>query len=450
MTEPTRDEDETPKEDDAAPEESADELERGDGAPANEEADETVEADGASRKSFALAALGAVGIFASVFFVVNCHRPPETPTPLLAQRDQGERLYGTYCSLCHGDEGEGYAADNANALANQDFLVSVTDDFIRAGIHEGRPGTAMAAYASERGGPLSPDEVDALVTYIRAWQDEPSVDVHMRRVQGDATSGRALFAQHCASCHGPNAEGGNDYSAMSLENPHFLATASDGQIRYAIEKGRRGTPMPAFENELTPEHIDDVVVYLRSLQREVEVEEIVAPTAEELPVVINPDGEAPNFSELREGRYVPSEEVARELDRGAKMIILDARAASDFARFHIPGALPSPYYELDALKGRLPRDGTWILAYCGCPHAASGRVMDNLRDEGFENTAVIDEGIGHWRREGYPLAGSDVDGDNGDDAEKPGEPRAPGIVPAIRPGHEGHHHGHHHEHNHAH
>jgi cytochrome c oxidase cbb3-type subunit 3 len=55
------------------------------------------------------------------------------------------------------------------------------------------------------------------------------------------------------------------------------------------------------------------------------------------------------------------------------------------------------------MSAKLPKDGTWILAYCGCPHAASGRVMDTLRAQGFPRTAVIDEGIFEWIRRGYPI-----------------------------------------------
>jgi rhodanese-related sulfurtransferase len=29
--------------------------------------------------------------------------------------------------------------------------------------------------------------------------------------------------------------------------------------------------------------------------------------------------------------------------------------------------------------------------------------MDHLRENGFEHTAVIDEGVRHWHDEGYPV-----------------------------------------------
>jgi len=323
---------------------------------------------------------------------------------------QAGRLYRTYCGLCHGDEGEGYAADDANALANQDFLVSVTDEFLWVAIAEGRPGTAMAAYHEPRGGPLEEPQIDLLVDYIRNWQEEDMAELHPGPIEGDPVRGAQVFARECAGCHGDRGQG---ESAISLNHPVFLRTASDGQIRYAIAKGRRGTPMPAFEGDLQEQTIDDLVALIRSWEpEENEAEEAAAPSAAatEGPVVIHPDGAAPVFPPLREGRYVPSEAVADALADGRRMIILDARAASDYARFHLPGAIPSPYYEVESVMERLPRDGTWIIAYCACPHAASGRVMDFLRENEFENTAVLDEGVLHWRDEGYPVVVGDEPG----------------------------------------
>ena len=334
---------------------------------------------------------------------------PDARTGADGELAQGERLYRTYCGLCHGDEGEGYAADDANALANQDFLVSVSNEFLRVAIAEGHPGTAMAAYHENRGGPLNDEEIDAIVELIRSWQVEDQADLGSMEVEGDPTRGAQVFARECAGCHGDRGQGD---SAISLNHPVFLKTANDGQIRYAIAKGRRGTPMPAFEGELSDQSIDDLVALIRSWEPDEAPRPTAGPSAAALegPVVVNPDGEAPDFSALREGRYVPSEEVADALHDGRRMIILDARAASDYARFHLPGAIPSPYYEVESVMERLPRDGTWIIAYCACPHAASGRVMDFLRENGFQNTAVLDEGVLHWRDEGFPVVVGDEPG----------------------------------------
>ena len=122
---------------------------------------------------------------------------------------------------------------------------------------------------------------------------------------------------------------------------------------------------------------------------------------EKLPIVINPKGQTPSFT-LRAGRFVGVDQVKAALDKKQRMIIIDARSPSDFIASHIPGAISNGYYDRAGLD-RLKDDGTWIIAYCACPHHASGEVVDELRRRDFKNTAVLDEGILYWRQRGYPL-----------------------------------------------
>ena len=98
------------------------------------------------------------------------------------------------------------------------------------------------------------------------------------------------------------------------------------------------------------------------------------------------------------------EQVKLALEQNKKMILLDTRTTSEWQKAHIPGAIPIPYYisEREVSKG-LPKDDTWIIAYCGCPHAASDKVIDMLRKKGYQNTAVIDEGFFIWLQSGYPI-----------------------------------------------
>ena len=118
---------------------------------------------------------------------------------------------------------------------------------------------------------------------------------------------------------------------------------------------------------------------------------------------MNPKGEAPQFT-LREGRYVPAAEVVAALEQKKRFILLDTRPASAWQRSHIPGAVPMPYYrDTSRANEHLPDDGTWIVAYCACPHAASDRVVDRLQELGYRNLAVIDEGILRWTAMGLPV-----------------------------------------------
>lgn len=71
---------------------------------------------------------------------------------------------------------------------------------------------------------------------------------------------------------------------------------------------------------------------------------------------------------------------------------------------HIAGAAPVPYYSSrEALVESLPRDGTWIVAYCECPRAAADTLHGKLKEVGFAKVAVLWEGIGGWVSLGYPV-----------------------------------------------
>lgn len=351
---------------------------------------------------------GSVRSFALAFLLVACGSSPDegaapasdTPRSPSAEAQAGEPLYQRYCALCHGEEAQGYLADNAPALGNDDFLRVASDDFLRRAITEGHPGTVMAAFGEGQGGPLSPDDVNRIVAYLRSLGPEP-IDVSRTRVMGDAGRGRAVFEANCASCHGARGEG---VSAPTLAHPVFTSSASLGFLRETVARGREGTPMPAFQATLSSQQIDDVVTFLRTLPPI----GVPAPAADGPPppdmdhLVMNPDGAPPTFT-VREDRFVPGAEVRAALDAHARMVILDARPASAWAEGHIPGSAPFPFYSVDELVGHLPNDGTWIIAYCACPHAASGHVVDELRRRNYEHAVILDEGITWWTNEGHPV-----------------------------------------------
>lgn len=323
--------------------------------------------------------------------------PPADATPAPAD---GAALYARYCALCHGARGQGYAADHANALANQQFLVAASDPFLGWAIAYGRPGTPMAAFGKDRGGPLDHGQISKLITFIRSWQQSPPIALKEGLIRGEPARGERLYAAQCAGCHGVRGKG---KTAPSLNNPVLLATASDSYLRYAIAEGRAGTPMPAFKGKLSGDKLDDLTAYLRSLYRKLEWKTVPEAPPPITQIVINPKGGPPRFPPLREGLFVPVDTVKAELTRGARLVLLDARPTSDWMLAHIPGALPVPYYDVDKMVSSLPRDDTFIVAYCSCPHAASGQVVSELRRRGFKNTAVLDEGIFVWMERGYPV-----------------------------------------------
>jgi mono/diheme cytochrome c family protein/rhodanese-related sulfurtransferase len=325
-------------------------------------------------------------------------QPPSDPVIAI-----GQRSYEHYCALCHAQDGTGYAADNAPSLVSKTFLESASDEFIASGIRLGRPNTPMAAYGKVRGGPLEEQEITAIVRFLRS-KGPKAMPLPAAGAKGNAKHGEELFGKECASCHGSQTTRG---TALNLHNAELLNAASPAFLRYAIINGRPPTPMPAFQGKLSEQQVSDVVEWLWSFKP-------AAPTApvanltvpDNLPVVINPKGGKPKFT-LRAERFVPAEQVKKALDAKQRIIIVDARTPSDWIQFHIPGAIPLPYHDKSQLD-RIPNDGTWVVAYCACPHHASGEVVDALRARKYPNTAVLDEGILFWREKGYPLAGEAV------------------------------------------
>ena len=341
-----------------------------------------------------LAALGVAGLCAGLTLSAQ-GSAAAAPAPGAT----GAELYARYCKLCHGPSGKGYAADNAPSLVSPKFLGSASDDYIARGIRFGRPETSMAAYGKERGGPLDDAQIAAIVAFLRA-KGPAAAALPEQPVSGDGKRGESLFAQKCQSCHGSAKTPGK---APQLFNREFLAAASPAFLRRAIAEGRPPTRMPAFERKLSASQIDDLVAWLVSQRSASAAPPQAGSVPANLPVVIHPAGKAPEFT-LREGRFVPAEQVKRALEEKRRIVIIDARAPSDWLQFHIPGSISIPYYDAAQLD-RLPNDGTWVVAYCGCPHHASGVIVDALRQRKFEHTAVLDEGILFWKRQGFPLQG---------------------------------------------
>jgi mono/diheme cytochrome c family protein/rhodanese-related sulfurtransferase len=327
--------------------------------------------------------------------------PAQAPAP--AEARSGPELYARYCQLCHAADATGYAADHAPSLVSPTFLATADDAFIARGIRLGRPNTAMAAYGKARGGPLDDEQIAKIVGFLRSHGPR-AAQLPELKVTGNAARGAAVFRKNCQSCHGTAKQPGQ---APQLHNREFLAAASPAFLAHAIVHGRPPTKMPAFEQRLSTSEVDNVVAWLVSLRQEEPAARQTNPVVpDNLPWVIHPKGVAPEF-DLRGGRFVSAEQVKRALDAKRRVIIIDARSPSDWIQFHIPGAVPLPYYDAAKLE-HVPNDGTWVIAYCACPHHASGEVVDALRKRNFPNTAVLDEGILFWRNNGYALEGEAV------------------------------------------
>jgi cytochrome c oxidase cbb3-type subunit 3 len=128
------------------------------------------------------------------------------------------------------------------------------------------------------GAAVSPGDVDVLADHLAAlygpdagvWEPrmiaadraraalEPEDDGPLAR--GDAAHGKALFAERCASCHGPEARGVHALGVNLVERP-VLGRAA---VVLATVRGGRGLmpPMPTT----TDDDVRDLVAHLRTLR----------------------------------------------------------------------------------------------------------------------------------------------------------------------------------------
>lgn len=324
--------------------------------------------------------------------------PTFTASTPAAQR--GQALYDRMCAVCHGSSGEGYKADQAPAIAHPEFLASASDDFLRTAILEGRSDTTMSAWGRHRGGPLTRDDANDVIAFIRSWQRGPRAALDERPLQGDAARGGRAFERECTRCHGADGVGGPN---VHVGNPELLDTASDGFLRHAIARGRADAGMPAYATALGAQGVDDVIAFLRAAASRAAPSPPPAkakpPPVPLGPVPLNPKGPEPEAFNPHPGT-TKADVVHAQLARGARMALLDARAPSDYLREHIEGAVSVPFYDPAPYFEQLPKDA-WLVCYCACPHAESRALAQKLLDQGFTKVTVLDEGLGVWKSKGY-------------------------------------------------
>jgi mono/diheme cytochrome c family protein len=174
------------------------------------------------------------------------------------------------CANCHGTAGEGglrqflghsYAEPPLRYIVARYKAAGRNDDdiklLIRDAIERGRPGTPMPTWGLAYGGPLNSQQIDFLVAYITSIQQTPPV-------AAAGLSGKDLFAQNCAVCHGTDATGGTGPN-LTVE----FQRLTEDQVRATILAGRLNTnrpSMPAWAF-LGKDAVNALVEFLKSIQR---------------------------------------------------------------------------------------------------------------------------------------------------------------------------------------
>ena len=99
---------------------------------------------------------------------------------------------------------------------------------------------------------------------------------------------------------------------------------------------------------------------------------------------------------------IDPDDLARRLDGGEEITVLDVRNAREFAAGHIPGSVHIPYGELPERLAEVSKDHP-IAAVCS-GGKRSGLAASILQREGYERVIHVGKGgVGTWQRAGHPI-----------------------------------------------
>jgi cytochrome c oxidase cbb3-type subunit III len=174
-------------------------------------------------------------------------------------------LYHDYCSVCHGDKGDGRSrAQNSLVPPPRDFTApdsaaQLTRARMIESISNGRPGTAMTAYKSQ----LNQKEIEALTDYVRS-------SFMQGATAPDTSRGRTVFVKNCSVCHGEKGDGRSRAQGSLMPPPRdFTSAASKSELTQqrmitSVTYGRADTAMAGFKGQLSASDISAVVDYIRT------------------------------------------------------------------------------------------------------------------------------------------------------------------------------------------
>lgn len=215
---------------------------------------------------------------------------------------EGRYVYERNCLVCHGPRGDGSGELSKDLqpkprsfregwfkFRSTPYDKLPTDDDLRHTITGGLSGTAMGMFTH-----LSQDEVTAVIEYVksfsRRWRKPenyaapvvlPAPPAWLRdssTARTHAGTGKILFNNICATCHGTNADGkgptaptlkdgwGLPAVPADLRQPHLRCGDDPADIFRILTTGLSGTPMVSFAQTLTEDQRWDIIAYISTIR----------------------------------------------------------------------------------------------------------------------------------------------------------------------------------------
>ncbi|MBI3771344.1 MAG: c-type cytochrome [Gammaproteobacteria bacterium] len=171
---------------------------------------------------------------------------------------RGGIVFRSYCILCHGERGDGVA--RATKLYGQESLAikSQQSDYYDKIIRGGGPAVGRSEFMPNWGNELSEEQINDVVSYLEVVTDPVG-------------RGEVVFKTNCVLCHGVKGDGKGRASVLFDPPPANLTKSdkNDDYKRMIITMGGkamgRSEVMPIWGQQISPQQIDDVVAYLRTI-----------------------------------------------------------------------------------------------------------------------------------------------------------------------------------------
>jgi len=169
---------------------------------------------------------------------------------------RGAMVFKSYCVLCHGQRGDGVSrAARLHSEVNL-AIAPQTMEYYKTIVREGGKTVGASQYMPPWGDELSEEQISDVAVYLGVISDP------VRR-------GDVVYKTNCVLCHGVKADGNGRAAALFTPRPADLtrSTKSDRYKEDIIRNGGasmgRSPSMPAWEERIADQEIQDVISYLK-------------------------------------------------------------------------------------------------------------------------------------------------------------------------------------------
>lgn len=173
----------------------------------------------------------------------------------------GAAAFKVNCVQCHGSGAQG--SPGYPNLNDDEWLWGGSGEEIRQtiahGIRFAQNDDTRISEMPAFGDILQPNEITQVSLFVASLSGAAT-----GVGADDLASGREIYAQNCASCHGDDGKGSREFGAPNLSDAIWLYGSTPAQIAAQVRTPKHGV-MPAWSARLGDTTVKELTVYVHSL-----------------------------------------------------------------------------------------------------------------------------------------------------------------------------------------